>query len=398
MAKNVVPIPVPVVEEAAEECPKCPPPGAPAWLATFADMATLLMCFFVLILSFAEFNQPKFKMIAGSMRNAFGIQREVPVMEMPKGTTVLELKFSPSPDPSAINEIKQDTTDTEKPQPKVKDGEGENEGKGTAAQQELAQALSEALQSGAVTARVEDGQVVMEFKDTGANQDQQKMAEQLQDAAQAVAEAQAQTGQSPDDVQIAGLTQNLQQLADMAEQATNQNQTQQLGSQGNTEGAGTPGEGGGGGAAERKAELSEAQLRVALREEIAQGLVSIEQREGKVFVTVGAGGAFPSGTADLTNEARDIMSRIAFGSMSDAGEIKVTGHTDNVPISGGQYRDNWDLAAARSASVVREIADSGLIDPTRLTAISMGESKPVADNTTDEGREKNRRIEIEITY
>ena len=67
-------------EQEEEECPKCPPAGAPAWMATFADMATLLMAFFVLILSFAEFNVPKFKQISGSLKNAFGIQRVVPVV------------------------------------------------------------------------------------------------------------------------------------------------------------------------------------------------------------------------------------------------------------------------------------------------------------------------------
>ena len=66
-----------IVEEKEEECPKCPPVGAPAWMSTFADMATLLMAFFVLILSFAEFNVPKFKQISGSLKNAFGIQRIV---------------------------------------------------------------------------------------------------------------------------------------------------------------------------------------------------------------------------------------------------------------------------------------------------------------------------------
>ena len=55
-------------EKEEEECPKCPPVGAPAWMATFADMATLLMAFFVLILSFAEFNVPKFKQISGHLR------------------------------------------------------------------------------------------------------------------------------------------------------------------------------------------------------------------------------------------------------------------------------------------------------------------------------------------
>ena len=61
------------IEEEEEECPKCPPVGAPAWMATFADMATLLMAFFVLILSFAEFNVPKFKQISGSLKNAAGL-------------------------------------------------------------------------------------------------------------------------------------------------------------------------------------------------------------------------------------------------------------------------------------------------------------------------------------
>ena len=100
-------------EEEEHECPKCPPKGAPAWMATFADMATLLMAFFVLILSFAEFNVPKFKQISGSMKNAFGIQRIVPVVEQPKGTTIMSLNFSPNPTPSVQENLKQQTTETD---------------------------------------------------------------------------------------------------------------------------------------------------------------------------------------------------------------------------------------------------------------------------------------------
>ena len=66
-------------------------------MGTFADMAILLMCFFVLILSFAEFNVPKFKQITGSLNNAFGIQREIPIVEQPMGTTIISMTFSPSP-------------------------------------------------------------------------------------------------------------------------------------------------------------------------------------------------------------------------------------------------------------------------------------------------------------
>ena len=105
-----------VVEEQEEECPKCPPKGAPAWMATFADMATLLMAFFVFILSFAEFNVPKFKQISGSLKNAFGIQRVIPVVEQPKGTTILSLNFSPSPSPSVTENVTQQTTLEEKPE------------------------------------------------------------------------------------------------------------------------------------------------------------------------------------------------------------------------------------------------------------------------------------------
>ena len=140
------------------------------------------------------------------------------------------------------------------------------------------------------------------------------------------------------------------------------------------------------------------ELTTALRKQIDQGLVQIEQRESTVFVTVGAGGAFPSGTADLTPEAQRILDRISLAAMSPEGTISVTGHTDDVPISNGKFRDNWDLAAGRAASVVQAIQQTGLVNGDRLSAISKGEMSPVADNETPEGRAENRRIEIEISY
>jgi chemotaxis protein MotB len=162
-------------------------------------------------------------------------------------------------------------------------------------------------------------------------------------------------------------------------------------------------EGSGGSSPEQKEKIQNAsrtteELTVALREQIDQGLVAVEQREDSVFITVGSGGAFPSGTADLTDEARRILDRIALASMSPESEITVTGHTDDVPISNAQFRDNWDLAAGRAASVVQAIEQTGLIDGDRLSAVSKGEMAPVGDNTTAAGREQNRRIEIEITY
>ena len=140
-------------------------------------------------------------------------------------------------------------------------------------------------------------------------------------------------------------------------------------------------------------------LKVALRQEIGQGLAEVQREKNKVIVTVGAGGAFASGSATLTPEAIEIMNRIASVNAEGSSQIKVSGHTDDVPlIFGSNYRDNWDLAAARSASVVQAFAANGVISDKRLEAISYGESRPVSSNETQEGRAKNRRIEIEINY
>ena len=118
-------------EQQEEDCPKCPPAGAPAWMATFADMATLLMAFFVMILSFAEMNVPKFKQIQGSLKNSFGVQRLIPIVEQPMGTSIITQNFSPSPSPSITNNMTTETTQIEQPELKipsdVKDSEGANE-------------------------------------------------------------------------------------------------------------------------------------------------------------------------------------------------------------------------------------------------------------------------------
>ncbi|WP_347831818.1 OmpA family protein [uncultured Planktomarina sp.] len=398
------------VEDDEEECPKCPPVGAPAWMATFADMATLLMAFFVLILSFAEFNTPKFKMISGSLKNAFGVQKVVPVVEQPKGTTVISLEFSPSPSPSVTQEMTQQTTEMQKPEIEIdskkedsvdgnqQDNLGQDQGSGqagdtdgtlTAAQMdaaELGAALQAAIQDGDVSVEMIGENVVINFP--SPDETQKDLPSLLEETLAALAEARNASGQADSEILLGGLEQQLKQLA-MAVNADNQgfgpsekNEQEEIRDQ----------------AVLANANLTEMQLAVALQDEIAQGLVTVERRDGSVFVTVGSGGAFPSGSADLTGAARDILSRVAYASMTGDSEVTVTGHTDDVPISGGLYRDNWDLAAGRAASVVQSMQATGLVPAGKLKAVSLGETKPIADNATAEGRDQNRRIEIEISY
>ena len=392
-------------EEEQEECPKCPPVGAPAWMATFADMATLLMAFFVLILSFAEFNVPKFKQISGSLKNAFGVQKVIPVVEQPKGTTVIEMNFSPSPSPSVTEEMTQQTTQQEQREVEIKSkdkdaddgndldnggtdadsGSGDNSENLTATQ--LANALQDAIKKGQVELQSDGEQVVVNFPE---NENTEKdLPSLLQETLAALDEASAATGES-EGVLFGGLEQQLKELfSKISEQESQIKELSNLAS-----GAGDDGE------EDKKAKASIATdlLEVALRQEIADGLVEVERRDGKVFVTVGAGGAFPSGTANLTNQAQEIIQRISFNALTSSSKLTVTGHTDNVPISSGLYRDNWDLAAARAASVVQAVQNTGMIAASNLQAVSKGENDPVASNTSAAGRELNRRIEIEIDY
>lgn len=87
-------------------------PGIPAWVMTFADLMSLLMCFFVLLLSFSEIDAQKFKQIAGEMSKAFGVQREIPALEIPMGTSPIFDKFSPGkPEPTPVDSVRQQTTE-----------------------------------------------------------------------------------------------------------------------------------------------------------------------------------------------------------------------------------------------------------------------------------------------
>lgn len=98
-------------DEEEDNCPECIP-GLPAWMGTFADLMALLMCFFVLLLSFAEMDAMKFKRLAGSMAQAFGVQTKLKVKDPPKGTSIIAQEFSPGrPDPTPINVIYQHTDD-----------------------------------------------------------------------------------------------------------------------------------------------------------------------------------------------------------------------------------------------------------------------------------------------
>jgi chemotaxis protein MotB len=109
------------------EQPEEEKPGIPAWVVTFADLMSLLMCFFVLLLSFSEIDAMKFKQIAGELSKAFGVQRDVAALEIPMGTSPIFDKFSPGkPEPTPIDSVRQQTTE-EAPQLETLRGQSESD-------------------------------------------------------------------------------------------------------------------------------------------------------------------------------------------------------------------------------------------------------------------------------
>ena len=107
----------------------CPPPGLPQWMGTFADLMSLLMCFFVLLLSFSEMDVLKFKQIAGSMKFAFGVQNQLEVKDIPKGTSIIAQEFRPGrPEPTPIDVIMQQTMDITQQTLEFHEGESDRAG------------------------------------------------------------------------------------------------------------------------------------------------------------------------------------------------------------------------------------------------------------------------------
>jgi chemotaxis protein MotB len=136
----------------------------------------------------------------------------------------------------------------------------------------------------------------------------------------------------------------------------------------------------------------------SLKKELKAGQIEVTQLRDGLRVNVSQDILFDSGSAALDKNGTDVLTRVATQLKKSGHQIVVIGHTDNKPIRttlAKQYPSNWELAGARAASVVRLFARAGL-QSKRMQAVSVADSQPAAPNTTEEGRAKNRRIEIRL--
>jgi len=275
----------------ADDCPKCEA-GLPPWMATFADMMSLLMCFFVLLLSFATIDAVRFKKMAESMKDAFGVQREIPAAEIVKGISVIKQEWSPTvAEQAVITEIRQETSETEREHLKMKDGEAEQP-------QEL-------------------------------------------DRTAALQAAKAELDK------------------DLAEQL--------------------------------------AELQASLEREVEEGLVTLERKEGSIIIRIHEKGSFTSGSANLDPAFHEVMARISDVLASRPGKIMVAGHTDNIPISTGRFRSNWELSSARAVTVLHSLLRNPEIAEDRVVVQGLADTQPLVENDSPQNRAKNRRVELILT-
>ena len=365
--ENEPPAEPPPPTEKQEECPACEV-GAPAWMATFADMATLLMAFFVLILSFASVNVPKFEQVAGSIKLAFGIDRIVPRILMPKAETVLDSTFTlsdaaPTVTPKDTQAVKDPTRENVRQMKDFEDAPLDTQ----ADYREVLEALENEIEQGQVTVRISGDDIIVELVEDASNE------------SESGEEGLGKGGRiSPTNL---GYRPGGQRCAKQYQQryfCQRQN----------------PGEAAAEGRATEASTKYEA-IRAELSQEIEQGLAEVERDGDSVIIRLGQQDSFRSGSAELQPGFTETLISVGNAVNNTGGLVRVEGHTDNIPVAFSErFRSNWDLSSARSASVANFLLDNSQLQPGRVTITGLADSKPIADNSTAAGRAQNRRIEV----
>jgi chemotaxis protein MotB len=363
----------PVLEEPQPEpesidCPPCKK-GSPAWMATFADMATLLMAFFVLILSFAHVNVPKYKEVSGSMRSRFGVQVMVPIVEAPTADNMVATQYRQQvTDPTAANVLEEQRSREEQSQEEldVDDGVGESD---TNAREEVERILATEIAEGRVEVSVEDGTIVIDSLEP--NELTEKTGEINQDTILLLSKITTIQSEMDALVRVQG--------AQFISSGQSNIDEPDFGS------------------TSRQAEDQLEQIRVNLSNEISLGLAEVFRDGESIIIRLTEQGGFESGLANLRADFTSLLNTVGDSLTGASGLIQIEGHTDNVGMSfGNRYRNNWDLSSARAASVADYLQGRGSIAPGSMVIKGFADTKPIASNDSATGRSQNRRIELVV--
>jgi len=158
-----------------------------------------------------------------------------------------------------------------------------------------------------------------------------------------------------------------------------------------------PGSGSGSAANAEKSNLTRMSddVKAAMGDLIAKNIVAVHQTQFSLEIEIRADILFPSGVAQLSAASQPVLMKLASILKPFPNPVRIEGHTDNVPINSIVFPSNWQLSAARAASVVGLFMQQG-VEPTRMNVTGYGEYHPVASNDTAEGRNHNRRVLIVV--
>jgi chemotaxis protein MotB len=350
---NLPPPGPPAPEEPKDDCPKCAGGGAPAWMATFADMATLLMAFFVLLLSFAETEVPKFKQVAGSLKQAFGIEKIVPKVTIPMARSIVVENFTPAVAERSVMDVKEQRSDFVRGDfIEKKTEEGEYEDPIESDFQQVQEALEQELNRGMADVRIENGEIKVTLVEPAAaggkagNEGEGKGGQVAQETLDAVAKVAEVSATLSSKVGV--------HLADQA--------------QGNQSGAS------------------------ATRRQSRTGDGSGMSKYDRLLASQGS---FTSGSSDLRQAFTPTLTRLGNSLAQYPGSVMVEGHTDNVPVAFSErFKSNWDLSAARAASIADFLLTSTNLEGGNVQIAGFADTRPLDTNDTPSGRARNRRIEV----
>ncbi|MDD5216991.1 MAG: OmpA family protein [Candidatus Omnitrophica bacterium] len=146
-------------------------------------------------------------------------------------------------------------------------------------------------------------------------------------------------------------------------------------------------------------ERAKSELEDQLRKEVDAGNLSVSMQDRGLVVTLLSKVLFESGKTDLKESSKATLDTVAQILAEKVGEhmVYVEGHTDDEPIEYSEWPSNWELSTARATNVIHYFVDEKGMDPRRLAAVGYGEFHPIADNSSEEGKSQNRRVDVVIS-
>ncbi|MCR5747188.1 MAG: flagellar motor protein MotB, partial [Lachnospiraceae bacterium] len=314
------------------------PKGAPAWQATFADLMNLLLCFFVLLYAFSSTDVDKFEAIAASMSKAFSI-------------------FDPGGESA---------------------GEGDAVGNGVSQLSNISEMVTSMGKNSTGNADNND------YNEEGKGEETFEAAsfskEDLSDGEEENQAPGSSTSGSGAESAAASTADSAQDSSEASKEISDEQAKEKLEESGLKE-------------SEKLAELIEE----SVYEEDLSKQIDIDFTSQYVSLTMNGSLLFDSGSATIKDNAKVTLDKVGKILETYAGStIEIEGHTDNVPISNSQFRNNDELSDARALSVFSYFRDNSELDPAMIKHTGRGAYVPIADNGTPEGRQLNRRVEIRI--